>query len=98
MVLDILLNLQTRLRPLQLLIPALLLVAYYLGLPLKLIVGISFVTIGIFMYRKPSDSTAGNTSVRSLLCLLSLYPIVVFLVQVSRWHNGTQGIDFAIFS
>jgi Predicted membrane protein (DUF2079) len=98
MVLDILLKLQTRLRSLQLLIPAPLLVAYYLGLPLKLIVSIFFVTIGIVLYRKPSDSTAGNTSVRSLLCLLSLYPIVVFLVQVSRWHNGTQGVDFAIFS
>lgn len=98
MVLDILLKLQTRLRSLQLLIPAPLLVAYYLGLPLKLIVGISFVTVGIVLYRKPSDSTARSTSVRSLLCLLSLYPIVVFLVQVSRWHNGTQGVDFAIFS
>ena len=98
MALDILLKLQTRLRSLQLLIPAPLLVAYYLGLPLKLVVSIFFVTIGIVLYRKPSDSTAENTSVRSLLCLLSLYPIVVFLVQVSRWHNGTQGIDFAIFS
>jgi uncharacterized membrane protein len=87
-------------------IVAALLLGFYLGLPLKWIVGISLLLVcacASSISRSHSvlqseSSAADRRSTQVLLLLLATYPVLVFLVQCARQANGNQGLDFAIFS